>query len=327
MQSIVSNFALNVLIVSMTKSQINYILAVAKLRNFGKAAESCFVTQSTLSAMIGKYEAQIGIKIFNRKTKPISITSEGEQILQQLKAIDREFNNLTERIHQIKGLQSGQLSIAAIPTVAPYIFPHILIKLADLYPEVRFTIQEMTTHRIIERIQSGDLDIGIVSTPLDIKDLQEYPLYKESFVIYDKRVQGHNKSKIKISEIEYDRLWLLEEGHCFRNQVEKICAFRQKKEVQNNITYRSGTIESLKKFVSENQGLTLLPFLSTHDLSPEEMNCIQYFHDPIPAREIGLITHKNFVKKTLLRGLERLIHEHLQPLLEEEFDAQVINPF
>ena len=90
---------------------------------------------------------------------------------------------MTERIHQIKGLQSGQLSIAAIPTVAPYIFPHILIKLADLYPEVRFTIQEMTTHRIIERIQSGDLDIGIVSTPLDIKDLQEYPLYKESFVI------------------------------------------------------------------------------------------------------------------------------------------------
>lgn len=313
----------------MTKSQIEYILAVERCRSFSKAADSCFVTQSTLSTIIAKFEQQTDIKLFDRKTKPISITTEGAVLIRHLKSIAREFDYLEEAIQQIKGVQSGQLTIAAIPTVAPYLFPLIIKSIAERYPKVNFTILEMTTQRIIEALQEGSIDIGIVSTPLEIKHILETPIYSEAFVLYDKRppAQRTAAAKIDVSEIDYNKLWLLEEGHCFRNQVKKICNLRQKKTIKSNITYQSGTIESLKKFVATNQGLTLLPYSSTLDLSDTEAACVRQFNAPVPAREIGLVTHSNFVKKKLLRGLVELIHEKIGDLFKLEVSSNIIKPY
>jgi len=314
----------------MNISQVNYILAVDRLGSFGKAAESCFVTQSTLSAMVAKFEGQIGIKIFDRKSKPISPTHEGKIIIDQLKNISKEVKYLDEVVQSLKGILSGSIVIAGIPTVAPYLFPLILDTFTSKYPEVTFTIHEATTHKIVEGIQKREIDIGIVSTPLDQKNIIEYPLYEEPFVIYDKT---GNKSKSKkklidISDINFDKLWLLEEGHCMRNQVENICELRQKKLINGNLIYKSGTIETLKKLVNHNKGITLLPSLSLLDFLPEDEVYLKKFARPVPVREIGLIVHENFVKKTILEELSQIIKQKIKPLLGKSIKSKrVINPF
>lgn len=312
----------------MTRSQIEYLLAVDKLRNFSKAADECCVTQSTLSAMVAKFEQVSGIVIFDRKSKPIGVTREGQELLKQLKNIHREFSIMDEVVNQIKGIETGSLSIASIPTVAPYLFPHILDKIALAYPEVNFTIHELTTGKVIEDIQAGKIDIGIVAIPLDIKELIEIPLYKESFLLYDKRgIADENPKQVKVDEIDYEKLLLLEEGHCFSNQVAKFCNLQQVKKVQNAITYYSGSIESLKKMVNINKGLTLLPYLSTLDLPAVELKHIKQFEAPKPARMIGLVYHRNFAKSRLLKGVERIIIENVKPMLKNTDAVKVLSPF
>lgn len=313
----------------MNERQVEYILAVDKHRSFGKAADACFITQSTLSTMIGKFEKQRGVVIFNRKSKPIELTVEGLAIVNQLKNIKREFDHLEEVIQELKGVQKGELRIAGIPTIAPYVFPMILNKLIKQFPKIQFTIQELTTKRIIEDIKHGNIDIGLVSTPLKEKDLRELKLYEEPFMIYDRR-QRHQKklkTKLAISELDPSQLWLLEEGHCFRNQVEKICNLRQKKVLNNNLNYKSGSISSLKKFVAINKGMTLLPYLSINDLNKTERQYLKYFKSPTPVREIGLLVHKNFIKEKLLSGLEVIIKDAVEGKLENMKDTKVYVPF
>ena len=313
----------------MTRSQIEYVLAVNQFKSFGKAAEHCHITQSTLSAMVAKFESQIGIIIFNRKTKPISTTEQGEAVLQKLKNIEREFITFDESISQLKGIQSGQLSMACIPTVAPYLFPSILGNLERSFPKVNFIIREITTSEIISNILSGKIDVGIVSTPLNHPEIIESPLYNEAFVLYDKR-DNYSQSannQIDINELDYNRLLLLEEGHCFRNQVVKICNLRQKKTVKSNITYTSGTIESLKNVVTVNKGITLLPYLSASVLAPTEKKHIKYFQPPVPVREIGLVHHKNFVKSSLANGIKELIKKQVEKRVNPSEMFEVIDPF
>ena len=314
----------------MTRSQIAYILTLEKHRNFSKAAEACFVTQSTLSAMVAKFEQQIGIVIFDRKTKPITVTPHGEQIIKYIKNINREYQLLDDGINQIKGVETGLLRIACIPTVASFLFPLILNSIGNTYPKVTFNIREITTEMIVEELLTGNIDIGIVSTPLEIKDITEKPLYKEPFVLYDKRENRHvqkGEYKIRVDEIDYDKLILLEEGHCFRNQVLKVCNLRQTKKIKNNIIYTSGTLESLKKIVSINKGMTLLPSFSISDFSKKELNDVGYFSDPVPAREIGLIYHTNNVKTKLIAGIEKIISNKISSFVNQPELVNVIRPF
>jgi len=303
----------------MTRSQISYILELEKQKSFSKAAKTCFVTQSTLSAMVAKFEQQAGIIIFDRKTKPISITPQGERIIKYLKNINREYQLLDEGINQIRGVETGHLRIACIPTIAPFLFPLILSKICRTYPKVTFDIRELTTDMIVDELMAGNLDIGIVSTPL---------LYVEPFVLYDKRdLKTISKSKVSIDKIDYNKLILLEQGHCFRNQVQKICNLRQTRKIKNNIVYTSGTLESLKKMVQINKGMTLLPEFSIIDFPKKELNHIRNFVAPVPAREIGLIYHTNYIKTSLMEGIEKIIKQKITSLTKDLKKMNVVRPF
>ena len=278
--------------------------------------------------MVAKFEKQNNVIIFDRKSKPINVTREGEQILNHLKNINRDFKILDEAIKQIKGFETGSLSIAAIPTVAPYLFPKVLNTIAKKYPKVNFNIHEMTTNKTIEDLISGKIDVAIVAIPLDLKDFVEVPLYTESFLLYDKRgLQEDFKNQVNVKDIDFSKLLLLEEGHCFRNQVEKICNLKQVEKIQNSITYYSGSIESLKKMVDINKGLTLLPYMSTLDLTKKNAACLRSFESPTPARRIGLIHHKNFVKRKLVKGIEKIILKNLADQIKNDTSVEVINPF
>ena len=279
--------------------------------------------------MVAKFEQQTGIVLFDRKTKPISITPHGEIMIKHLKNINREFLLMDEGVKQIKGEETGHLRIACIPTVASFLFPLILNAVGKTYPRVTFNIREITTEMIVEELMTGNVDLGIVSTPLKLKEITEIPLYKEPFVLFDKREKRNasNNYKIRIDEIDYDKLILLEEGHCFRNQVLKVCNLRQTKKLKNNIIYTSGTLESLKKIVTINKGMTLLPSFSILDFNKKELKNVGYFLEPVPVREIGLIFHANNVKTKLTEGIEKIIKNKITTLEMETGLVNVVQPF
>ncbi|NDF60578.1 MAG: hydrogen peroxide-inducible genes activator [Crocinitomicaceae bacterium] len=314
---IYNNDILDVNINGMNVRQFEYILAVAKYKHFELAAEHCFATQSTLSTMISKFEEEIGIKIFDRKRKPVEITKEGELILEQLKHINTSIEELTELTKEIKGEIKGNLRIAAIPTIAPFLLPLFLQNFAAKFPELHIEIRELTTQEIIHRLKRRELDIGILSTPLKEEDIVEHHLYNEPFVLYD--TSNRYKKTTQIQDIAAEDLWLMEEGHCMRTQIMNLCELNQRtKNPTLNFDFRAGSIDSLLRFVKAHTATTLLPYLATLEFSENEKQQVKAINSPVPQRAIGLVVHRYFVKKTVLDLLKNEIIEKVAPLLPKD---------
>ncbi len=300
----------------MNIQQFQYVLAVAEHRHFETAAEMCFVSQSTLSTMIAKFEDEIGIVIFDRKKKPVVPTKEGETIIERIKIILHEIIQFKDMITEMKGEIKGVLSIGCIPTVAAYILPSFLPDFSRNYLELLLEITENTTSEIIQKLKKREIDIGILSTPVNDDDIVEYPLYKEPFVLFD--VSGKSPKNISIEEIDLQNFWLMEEGHCMRSQVMKICELSKKKyNIGIHINFKAGSIESLIRFAKGNKGKTLLPLLALQYFSKEEFQYVSSLTADPPFREIGLVTHRNFVKKKLLSLLQHEITNRIIPQLQK----------
>lgn len=300
----------------MNIQQFHYVLALAEHQHFEDAAEACFVTQSTMSTMISKFEDEIGVLIFDRKRKPLEVTKEGAIILEQLRQITKEIDNLSVITQEIKGEQRGNLSISVIPTIAPFLLPRFLHGFARNFPALDIQITEQTTAEIIRRIKSRDLDIGIVSIPIQDRDIVEIKLYDEPFVYYDSSIQ--TETLITAKELDVSNLCLLEEGHCMRTQVLELCDLHQQhRHNKLNFNYKAGSIDSLLRFVRANDASTLLPHLSAIELPDSERRKITHFADPIPYRTVGLVVHRHFVKKRLLEEIEREIKASIATLLPE----------
>jgi LysR family hydrogen peroxide-inducible transcriptional activator len=310
----------------MNIQQFKYVLAVVEFKHFETAAESCFVTQSTLSTMINRFEDEIGIKIFNRKTKPVSITKEGVQIIQRLGIIQKEIDALNNVVQELKGEIVGELQIGIIPTVAPSLLPLFLSDFANLFPKVKMVVQEMTTFDIQIALKSRALDVGILATPLFDPELEELDLYCEPFLVYDWSLK-EQETKVSIEELDYSRLWLLKEGHCLRTQVQNICDLSNKSEENNvNIEFKAGSLDSLMRFTKANNGITILPYLATLELSKKEQENLTLFTEPTPVRSIGLVTHKHFVKKKLLDQLQRVIQRSVIPIIPTNTEIKILKP-
>ena len=308
------NDIINTTIDVMNVRQFEYILAVAKYKQFETAAEHCFATQSTLSTMISKFEEEIGIKIFDRKRKPVEITKEGGIILEQLKHIQTSIEELTEITKEIKGEIKGNLRIAAIPTIAPFLLPLFLQNFAAKFPELHIEIRELTTQEIIQRLKRRELDIGILSTPLQEEDIIEHHLYNEPFVLFD--TSNRYKKTNQIHDISAEDLWLMEEGHCMRTQIMNLCELSQKSNNPIlNFDFRAGSIDSLLRFVKAHSATTLLPYLATLEFSEKEKKQVKLIDSPIPQRAVGLVVHRYFVKKSVLNLLKNEILEKVTSLL------------
>ena len=173
-------------------------------------------------------------------------------------------------------------------------------------PHTSFTIEELHTETITEQLLSGELDIGIASIPLENDELLEYPIYEEEFFVYDCGKDQASK-KYTVSDIDLDRLWLMEEGHCLRNQVGKICELREKKKMKSNLVYNCGSIYTLVEMVKKSRGVTLLPRMAFIKNKQIDQKNIYSISDPVPSRKIGLVTHRNFVNRSMLDRLSRLI--------------------
>jgi LysR family hydrogen peroxide-inducible transcriptional activator len=310
----------------MNIQQFKYILAVAEYRHFELAAEKCFVTQSTLSTMISKFEDELGIQVFDRKKKPVGLTNEGKLILDQLKIILKNIDQLDELKHELKGEVKGKLTIAVIPTIAPFLLPLFLQDFANRFPDLLIEVRELTTKEILRQLKSRELDIGILSTPINDAEIKEVDLYEEPFVLYD-RAQKYPDS-LAPEMLDLSKLWLMEEGHCFRTQVLKLCDINQQLKKSNlNFDFKAGSIDSLLRFVRANRASTLLPYLATTDFDHLEKCFVKKFEEPIPTRKVGIAVHQYFVKTTVLSLLKNQIELSVMPLLiNESIKTNALNP-
>jgi LysR family hydrogen peroxide-inducible transcriptional activator len=291
----------------MTITQLYYVLAVAEHQNFTKAAETCFVTQPTLSMQIQKLEDQLNVKIFDRTKKPIQLTEIGKKIVTQAKKIVNEAGRIKDIVDQQKGFVGGEFRLGIIPTIMPTLLPMFLKTFIKRYPKVKLKIEELTTEELIQRIKDGHLDAAIATTPLENESINERPLFYEPFVGYVPK--GHrlkDKKKIAVSDLEIDDMLLLEDGHCFRDGVINLCkTFKQHDE--DKFQLESGSIEMLVKLSNEGLGMTLLPYLHTLDLKETEKSNLRYFNDPSPAREVSIIYHKSKLKMQIIEALHNVI--------------------
>ena len=310
----------------MNIQQFQYVLAVVDLKNFEAAADRCCVTQSTLSTMIGRFENEIGMKIFNRKTKPVSITPEGEMIINRLRIVLNEIDSLNNVVQELKGQMVGELKIGIIPTVAPVLLPLFLTKFASLFPKVNIIVKEMTTVQIQESLKLRTLDIGLLAIPLGDEELVEHELYSEPFLVYDCS-EKKSKAKISVDNLDYSKLWLLQEGHCMRAQVYQICELSNQNPKSNvNFEFESGSMGSLLQFTKASKGITIIPYLASLDFSIEDKGNLVEFEHPIPVRSVGLLTHTFFVKKQLLKGLQETIQQAVSGLIPETKNLKVMRP-
>ncbi len=292
----------------MTITQLEYIIAVDNCRHFSAAAEQCFITQPTLSMQIQKLEEDLGTKIFDRSKQPVIPTEIGEEIIQQARAIIHEVKMIHQLIKDKQGLLQGELRIGIIPTLAPYLLPMFLQPFLNKYPDVKLKVKEMTTDLIIEKLKAGRIDAGLLVTPLQDASIIEYPLFYEELVAYvSKSNSAFKKNYVLADDIDLKELWLLEEGHCFRSQIVNLCELKKQSKEQSHFEYEAGSVETLRKMVELNNGVTILPELATLDFSVKQLNMVRHFKGPAPVREVSLVTHRNYVKKKLVDVLKEQV--------------------
>ncbi|OJV53050.1 MAG: hydrogen peroxide-inducible genes activator [Bacteroidetes bacterium 43-16] len=289
----------------MTLTQLEYVVSVATYKSFVAAAEKSYVTQPTLSMQIQKLEDELGVKIFDRNKHPISPTDIGQRIVAQAKIILSEAGKIEEIIQQSKEDIWGTFKLGIIPTIAPYILPKFLAAYVDKFPKVKLIVTEMQTEDIVAALRKDELDAGLLSTPLEMQHIKEYPLFFEPLVGYFAEGDAAlSKRTIEPADIDLNNLWLLNEGNCLRNQVLNLCADNIN-QIQDEKPYRyeSGSVDMLRKMVDTNGGVTVLPELATFEFKEDYQDNIRYFKDPQPEREISLVTNSHFVKLSILQTL------------------------
>jgi len=306
-------------------TQLEYVMAVHKYGHFAKAAEACFVTQPTLSMQIQKLEEDLGVVIFDRSKKPILLTQIGKKIISQMQTVLFEARKIEGLIQQEKkGNKQGSLVVGVIPTIAPYLLPRLLPVVEDLYPEMELNIKELQTDQILDSLNNDEIDVGVLATPTQMAQMFEMPLYYEPFyVLSDKKHPYADLKKIKYNALKMDDVWLLEEGHCLRNQVLDICTTRKSGGEGRKYKFESGSLETLKNLVDLYGGYTLLPALAAERIGSRSH--LTSFERPIPAREIGLVYRREHYKSELIEALGEAIlnaiPEELRKIRQKDLDV------
>jgi LysR family hydrogen peroxide-inducible transcriptional activator len=309
----------------MTLTQLEYVIAVDTYRSFVVAAQKCFITQPTLSMQIQKLEDTLGVKLFDRSHQPVIPTEIGEEIIAQARVLLAESEKIKELISDRQKELSGELRVGIIPTVSPYILPKILNGFIQKYPQVKLIVWEQTTEQIIQQLKLGTIDCGILSTPLHESSLTEIPVFYENFVAYaSKNSKLFKKKTITPDDIDMEEIWVLNEGHCMREQVLNICQRRKATKGFQHFEYNTGSVETLKRMVDMNNGATILPELALVDMSDKQRDRVRYFKSPEPAREVSIVIHRNFLKRRMIEALRVEILEFIPKRLRTKKKKEIM---
>lgn len=295
----------------MTLNQLEYIVAVDKFRHFVRAAESCNVTQSTLSSMVHKLENELDVIIFDRNSHPVEPTKIGEKIISQAKVLLYNAEQLKELVLSELNQDEGNVKIGIIPTVAPYILPKLFKEIRKSNPQLSIEVTEAMTENLLRKLRQADLDMIIASTPLEQEDLLEIPIYYEKFLAYICPGEPlFKENPVEAADIPSSHLWVLKEGHCLRNQVLNIC--NQKSAFSS--AYEAGSIDTLVRIVDDNGGYTIIPELHVNFLNEKQRQNVRKIVNPEPVREVSIVIRQDFVKERILN----IISDSLKKIIPEE---------
>ena len=273
----------------MTLQQMEYIVAVYRMRHFAKAAEACGVTQPTLSAMIQKLEKELGVKLFERSSQQVAPTAIGKLVVEQAWKVLARANKIKDIIAEEQHSLSGIFRIGILPTIAPYLLPRFFTRLVKENPGIDFHIIEMKTAEIKKALSRGDIDAAIAVRLDELDVYEQTSMYYEQFIAYVAKSDPlYEKKNIKTSDLGNEFLWLLDEGHCFRDQLVKFCNLKSATESKSK--YSLGSIETFMRMVESGQGVTFIPELALSQLSDEQKELVRPFALPIPVRDVVLLT-------------------------------------
>lgn len=296
----------------MTLQQLEYIIAVDKYRHFVKAAESCQITQSTLSALIQKLETELDITIFDRNSHPVKPTLMGEKVISQAKVLLYNASQLKEMVLSERQQEGGSIHLGIASTIAPYILPKLFKELSLSHPQIQLSVEEARVPAIIEKLERAELDVALLATPLNNKNLLEIPIYKEAFVAYISPTDALIQTNfLSMNNLPSENIWVLQEAYCPNNGVFSLCS----KMKGNASIYKAGSIETLVRIVDENGGFTIIPELHVPLLNENQKKQIKLIENPEPSREIALVIRKDYVRERILNILAtsicKVIPEHM----------------
>lgn len=289
----------------MNLQQLQYIVAVDKYRHFVKAAESCGITQSTLSSMIRNLENELDVTIFDRNAHPVRPTATGEKIIAQARNVLFNARQLEEIPSMEKSAVSGNIHLGIIPTIAPYILPKFFKEIRQI-PGISAQASERQTSALVERLKRAELDMAIMATPLNISELLEIPLYYEKFFAYVSPEDPlYDSDGIDVKRLPGMDLWLLQEGHCFRNQAINLCSSG----TSHSAMYEAGSIDTLVKVVDMNGGHTIIPELHLQFLDAGQRKNVRNIIPSDSVREVSLVIRNDYVKEGLLNTVSDVIRK------------------
>jgi LysR family transcriptional regulator, hydrogen peroxide-inducible genes activator len=309
-----------------TIQQLNYLIALDYYGNFSRAAESCFVSQPTLSMQIKKLENDLGVAIVDRSKQPLVFTAVGKRILEQAKSSIGELKVIDDIISESKGEVSGELHVGIIPTLAPYLVPLFIGGFLKKYPNVKLKLTEYKTEEIIERLLNDKLDIGILATPLNEIGISEDPIFYEKLLSYsDPELTAKYGNRVTIDEILSSKLWVLSEGNCFRNQTFNLCHLDQTAYKSFDFEYESGSIETLIRLVDREGGTTIIPELALDTLTPEQIDRVKFIEQTNPVREVSIVKRRKGLKASIIKVLREEIRGSIpKSVLENDKERQVV---
>ena len=304
----------------MTLTELRYIVAVARERHFGRAAETCFVSQPTLSVAVKKLEDELGVTLFERGPGEVSVTPAGRRIIEQAQRVLEEASRIRELAAAGKDPLAGPLRLGAIYTIGPYLLPKLIPILRRTAPAMQLLIQENFTHRLSEELRSGEVDVILVALPFDAPGVMTRPVYDEPFMVAVPK--GHpweNRKRVTSEELTSESLLLLGEGHCFRDQVLDIChTVRSRERSSLARTVEGGSLETIRQMVAGGVGVTVLPATSTATSGgASDLIRILPFARPVPTRRVGLAWRRSFPRPEAIEALRKAVLATNLPQVEK----------
>ena len=292
----------------MTLTELKYIVAVARSKHFGHAAESCFVAQPTLAVAIKKLEDELGVTLFERGGSEVSVTPVGAQIVAQAERVLEQTAAIKELAKQNKDPLAGPLRLGVIYTIGPYLLPPLVKNLIDNVPQMPLVLQENFTVKLLELLRQGELDAAIMALPLPDHGMLMQTLYDEPFVVATPRTHPWAKRReIPADDLKAETMLLLGSGHCFRDQVLEVCPEMARFSSPGNgmqRTFEGSSLETIRHMVASGIGLTVLPRASVRDMDdPNGMLSFVPFSNPAPSRRVVIVWRKSFTRRAAIEAV------------------------
>lgn len=295
----------------MTLTELKYIVTLAQEKHFGHAAERCFVSQPTLSVAVKKLEDELGVALFERSKSAVQLTPTGEKIVTQARKVLEQAAAIKEMAQLGKDQLTSPLRVGAIYTIGPYLFPHLVPALQELAPEMSLYIEENFTANLRRKLRSGELDAIIIALPFTETDVVTRTLYDEPFeVLLPKQHPWADRTAIPIADLTREKLLMLGEGHCFRDQVIEACPALEGnlKNPEQTLIAEGGSLETIRHMVASGLGITVLPHsaVGTSQYAPDVL-MTRPFEDPVPSRSVAVAWRTSFPRPKAIEALVQAV--------------------